>query len=415
MHAFFGYLRRFYGFTFIGLCAFAQPSSAQNIDPSELGRIAAEQAAAQKRADKLKAEEQAIRKEIRGLNARLKTTAQKQTSIENKSKDIERRLGTLSQSETEKAAALEANKTQINTLLAALQRLQYKPPPAAIMTSENMADSARTAMMLSDLTTQFDRKSKALADDITALNATRLDISFERAQLTENEKALETERETMRALITQKNRKNTALSKTRQAEETRITELASKATSLKDLIESIEKSADALVTPRLKPKRDKDGNRPKRATPRLRSGGGPSGPVTLPQGTKRFAEAKSDMHPPVPGTLVQKYGGTHKGLTVETRSGAQVLAPYTGRVEFAGDFKNYEKVVILNVGDGYFLLLTGLGDTFVTSGENITKGTPLGEMPKARRSTSNLYIEIRKNGSTINPTPWLGKVFARPS
>ena len=97
-----------------------------------------------------------------------------------------------------------------------------------------------------------------------------------------------------------------------------------------------------------------------------------------------------------------------RGITLQTSARAQVIAPYAGRIEFAGAFKNYDNVVILNVGGGYFILLTGIGETYVETGENILIGEPLGLMPFNTKDRAELYIEFRKNGGTINPKPWLG-------
>jgi septal ring factor EnvC (AmiA/AmiB activator) len=99
-------------------------------------------------------------------------------------------------------------------------------------------------------------------------------------------------------------------------------------------------------------------------------------------------------------------------MTVTASSKSQVVAPASARVEFAGDFKNYDKVVILNMDDGYFLLLTGLGETFPETGEIVSAGQPLGLMPFNPKNKTELYIELRKDGATINPKPWLGTAFA---
>ena len=82
-----------------------------------------------------------------------------------------------------------------------------------------------------------------------------------------------------------------------------------------------------------------------------------------------------------------------------------MLAPYAGRVEFSGPFKNYDNVIILNVGDGYFVLLTGLERLNVSAGERVKRGEPVGAMPQ--EPNAELYIELRKNGSPVNPEPWL--------
>lgn len=389
-------------------------ASAQTIDPNDLDRIAAEQAAAKIRNDKLEAEKTAIRRDLANLDKSLREAANKHAAIEAKSTAIENRLTALSEEEMDKLTKLSDNKNSMQGIIAALQRLKHNPPPTAILTTDNAADSARAGMIITSLTEQLDVKAKGLSDDIAALNTTRNDISAEQTKLAANEALLEKERKTMRGLVNQKTKRRETVSKTQKTEAARIKKLAQEASNLQDLIRSIERST-RTVTPRLKPKRDKNGNIPRRTTPRLQSGGGPSAPLSLPSGTKRFANAKTDIHRPVAGRVTTRYGGSEKGYTIKTRKGAQVTAPYTGRAEFAGDFKNYGRVVILNVGDGYFVLLTGLGETFVKSGDMITKGDPLGLMPNTSDATSNLYVEIRKNGQTIDPSPWIGSVFAAKS
>jgi len=323
-------------------------------------------------------------------------------------------LEELSGVEAGKFSELSTNTENMRDVIAALQRLKHNPPPTAILTSENAADAARASLIITSITQQLSEKAEGLSEDIVSLNATRADIAAEQTKLDANEALLKKERETMRSLVTKKTKRRETVSKNQKAEDARIKNLAQDASNLRDLIESIERSTSTVV-PRLKPKRNKDGIIPKRTSPRLQSGGGPAAPLSLPSGTKRFANSKLEAHRPVIGRITARYGGSEKGITVKTRKGAQVVAPYTGRAEFAGDFKNYGRVVILNVGDGYFLLLTGLDETFVKSSDLITKGDPIGLMPDAANKASELYIEIRKNGKTIDPTPWFGSVFAAKS
>ena len=108
--------------------------------------------------------------------------------------------------------------------------------------------------------------------------------------------------------------------------------------------------------------------------------------------------------------MIRKYGGSEQGLTLSTSARSDVKAPYSGRVEFAGPFKNYENVVILNVGEGYFLLLTGLSNTIVDVGERLKRGDIIGALPASRTGSAEIYIELRKGGGPINPTPWFGQL-----
>ena len=126
----------------------------------------------------------------------------------------------------------------------------------------------------------------------------------------------------------------------------------------------------------------------------------------------RFSASKGRLFSPVTGTLKKKYSTAHPGITVETAGNAEVFAPAAGRVDFAGAFKNYGNVVIINVSDGYFVLLTGLGQLHVQGNSEVSAGDSVALMPVNSSSNEKLYIEVRKNGSTRDPVPWFGTTFA---
>jgi len=228
-------------------------------------------------------------------------------------------------------------------------------------------------------------------------------MDSERQKLAATEAELTQKRDTIRALVKSKAARAASLSDTQKQAQKRAEDLAAKADDLRELIRQFERAA-ADVVPRLKPA-------PGRVGPRVKpkSGTRPPEPLDLPEGT-RFADARGGLKAPVQGTLKSGYGSGRKGLTVSTRKNAQVTAPFTGRIEFAGAFKNYDNVVILNVGENYFMLLTGLGEIFVTSGEMVSAGEPVVLMPSTG-ADAELYIELRKSGAPINPNPWLGNAF----
>jgi septal ring factor EnvC (AmiA/AmiB activator) len=131
-----------------------------------------------------------------------------------------------------------------------------------------------------------------------------------------------------------------------------------------------------------------------------------------PRAVRPFEKARGAMVYPASGTLALRYGEldefgvSSKGLTLITRAGAVVVAPYDGQVEFAGPFKGYGQILIIQHGDGYHSLLAGLDRIDGAVGDWLVAGEPVGAMgsgePKPR-----LYLELRHNGQPINPLPWL--------
>jgi septal ring factor EnvC (AmiA/AmiB activator) len=108
-------------------------------------------------------------------------------------------------------------------------------------------------------------------------------------------------------------------------------------------------------------------------------------------------------------------GGTEKGLVIATRGGAQVTSPCDGWVVYAGPFRSYGQLLILNAGGGYHVLLAGMERMSVDLGQFVLTGEPvavMGDGPKVASAISIgsrqpvLYIEFRKDGSPVDPSPW---------
>ena len=122
--------------------------------------------------------------------------------------------------------------------------------------------------------------------------------------------------------------------------------------------------------------------------------------------------AKGRIPYPVKGNIIKQYGQvdagiTSKGITIQTRSNAQVISPYDGKVLFAGPFRGYGQLLIIEHGDGYHTLLAGIGRLDTSVGQSLLAGEPVGIM--LAQSKPTLYIELRKNGQPINPATWLNQ------
>ena len=121
--------------------------------------------------------------------------------------------------------------------------------------------------------------------------------------------------------------------------------------------------------------------------------------------------AKGRIPYPVKGTVVKKFGElteagiSSKGIVIATRANAQVISPYDGTVLFAGPFRGYGELLIIEHGDGYHTLLAGLGRLDTSVGQSLLAGEPVGVMTDAGKPT--LYVELRKNGQPVNPASWL--------
>ncbi|MGQ0457295.1 MAG: murein hydrolase activator EnvC family protein [Hyphomicrobium sp.] len=109
-----------------------------------------------------------------------------------------------------------------------------------------------------------------------------------------------------------------------------------------------------------------------------------------------------------------QYGAHSKGLVLETRSGAQITSPCDGWIVYAGEFRSYGQLLIINAGDGYHILLAGMSQIDVQPGQFVLAAEPVGTMsggargasPAAQTGAPVLYVEFRKDGRPIDPDPW---------
>ena len=138
-----------------------------------------------------------------------------------------------------------------------------------------------------------------------------------------------------------------------------------------------------------------------------------------------FASAKGVLPLPVNGVRMREFGapdklgGSEKGLSIATRAAAQVTSPCDGWVVYAGPFRSYGQLLILNAGGGYHVLLAGMERISVDLGQFVLTGEPVAVMGAGPRiaalvavgsSQPVLYVEFRKDGTPVDPSPWWAQV-----
>jgi len=250
----------------------------------------------------------------------------------------------------------------------------------------------------------------ALASHLTDLLNVRKKIAAERDRLKSEVAALDGERARMSALVEARQKQQAEREKALDAERSRAADLARNVDNLKDLIAKLEQGLDPAIRdareaarsdsrPALSAFRD-----PGRLTPAI-----------------AFASLRGQVPIPVNGVKLKQFGapdgtgGLEKGISIATRAGAQVTAPGDGWVVYAGAFRSYGQLLILNVGGGYHVLLAGMDRISVDLGQFVLTGEPVAVMGNASQiatilatgsSQPVLYIEFRKDGTPVDPGPW---------
>ena len=410
----------------------------------------------------------AIDAERERLKQRLVETAALIQKSETKMSAIESRLGELEAQEKIVRGSLVQRHGQIARLLGALQRMGRNPPPVMITRRADALEMVRSAMLLAAAFPELRGQAMQLSSRLQDLVRVMDDIRNESRRL-KSETARLTEAQTKLAGLMEERKKSLderrdELDDVRNA----AADISRSVTDLTDLIAKLDQAvtrntglgayekeiakADTLVdttpsapaaqppkppaaasgplivTPDPAPKGD-TGTRVALNVPKpgeiieLRPsrteglGSGNSGRIkpAIP-----FHRARGRLPRPASGRTVltfgekTQYGGNSKGIVLETRSGAQITSPCDGWVVYAGEFRSYGQLLIINAGGGYHILLAGLSRIDVEPGQFVLAAEPVGTMSgtatrralKKQTDAPVLYVEFRKEGTPIDPDPW---------
>jgi len=358
----------------------------------------------------LKREIEKIGADRRKLNQALIDTAARTRGVEAKVEATQARLEPLDENRRSIEKSLDGRRAVIGEVLAALQRIGHRAPPALISSPEDALQAVRTAMVLGAVLPEMRHQVEALANDLSELLTVRKKIADERDELRRQVASLGEERDRMAALIAERQKQEAERAAALDAERARAADLAKKADSLKDLIGQLELGLD----PATKAAREEAIRNARPALAAL------SDPGRLAPAVA-FASRRGQIPIPVNGVKLKDFGapdsvgGLEKGVSIATRAGAQVTSPADGWVVYAGPFRSYGQLLILNAGGGYHILLAGMDRISVDLGQFVLTGEPVAVMGSGSHiaailatgsSQPVLYVEFRKDGQPVDPGPW---------
>jgi septal ring factor EnvC (AmiA/AmiB activator) len=366
--------------------------------------------------EKLKADIAAIGQDRSKLNQQLIDIAAQVRSVETRIGDAEARLRPLDSREQQIRASLDSRRAEIIEVLAALQRAGRRTPPALLVRPEDALQSLRTAMLLGSVVPELRGRAEKLASDLGELVALRKTISTERDALAGDRDKLKDDQVRLAALVDERQRQQSAIEKDMATEGARAISLSKQVDNLQGLIAKMEQdlksAAKAAATASLQGAPANVNGKPNL--------GALKDPARLSPAIA-FASAKGLLAYPVNGTRIRDFGGSdgaggvQKGISLASRAGAQVTTPCDGWVVYAGPFRSYGQLLILNAGGGYHVLIAGMERISVNIGQFVLTGEPVATMGTTSQVASILatnasqpvlYVEFRKDGTPIDPGPW---------
>jgi septal ring factor EnvC (AmiA/AmiB activator) len=459
--------------------ALAQAPAGQSEVRKTLDSRRNELESAETRAKSLQQDVRDIAEQREKLNQRLLETAALIQKSEARLSAIEARIGELEAQEKLLQGSLAQRHDQIAKLLSALLRMGRNPPPVVVTKREDALQMVRSAMLLASAFPELKEQALALAERLNELIRVMTDIRTEgerlkvettrlndartrltglmdskKQSLAERQAELEEVRKTaasisksvgeLNELIVQLDKAvtaNTGLGAYEQEVKAKAAEPkpeAAPAAVAQAQSPSAPQQADmpsvavAAAAPALKDTKA-DGLKPEKDTQVAALAPpkssvielAPSGAITGNPGRIKpaipFHLAKTRLPMPAQGRRVlsfgekTQYGGQSKGLVLETRTGAQITSPCDGWIVYAGEFRSYGQLLIINAGGGYHVLLAGLSQIDVQPGQFVLAAEPIGTMSgspgqnaaaKTQTSAPVLYVEFRKEGRPVDPDPW---------
>ena len=357
---------------------------------------------------KLQAQATQINLELTAVSREMVKAARQIQNNEEKLSRMERQLGLLEDDLKKAQEGFTKEDSHLISILAALQNLALKPTESLLVQPLSPVDIIRSAMVLRETVPYLEENAERIRRQLQDITTKKAKIEKQISEISKQKKLLEAEHERMKQLVQRKSKlRNNVEIKSEKAKKN-MDKLASQAQDLRDLLGQIEKQRKEQEAREAERRRQEEERRKleeKQSDDLIKSE-----QAAITNIASGFAKAKGSLPLPARGRIITRYGEqkvkgvSSKGLTIATREKAQVISPFDGAVVFAGPFRGYGNMIIVEHGDGYLSVMAGLGSISVELGQMLLAGEPIGLMPE--EGNAELYVEIRKDNQSINPAAW---------
>jgi septal ring factor EnvC (AmiA/AmiB activator) len=378
-------------------------------------------------AERLNNEQLAVRKDAANRAARAAAevlrlaqvrveAAAKLRLAEGATADVAAKIDALAARRRQAEQRVQARATAMQPLLPLIERLSLYPAETLLAVPAPPEEALRGVVVLQGLSRQMEIETEALRRDQAEADAAAEALRQEAPRLIEAEAAQKREADALDQEIASAHAEQAAA-------EAQAKQAASQAASAAANMDTLRSALTALDAQRradeakaredaARAERQKNATEVQAARAREAVAAHPAGAGTIPSGSGPHGQ----LQPPVIGIVVKGWGeqtdaGPATGVSYHAPPGAHVISPCGGRVVFAESFRSYGLLLIVDCGGGYHVVLSGFDRLDVKLGQSLVAGEPVGVMPtwepgsEAHRPA--LYVELRRDGTPVNPAPWL--------
>jgi len=413
--------RCFYGVAMVFAVAFVtSPAPAQNVKDAgnKLQSVEQKIKSQQAESERQKTRAANLKQELATLSKDLIAAARRVQDQEASVVGLEHELNRLERAARQKELQLRDRQRQFSGVMMALSRIARFPTEALIAQPIPPEDTVRSAILLRAAVPAIEKRANTLKSELDGLAQARLKVDDQRQALQGAAEVLREEEQRIDVMRKQKAAlRAEAISKSRAAQSA-ARKLGKQAKNLRDLVGKLnaarvaaEKKAQAQAKVRAEQKA--------RSALHVKPQNGPAeAPAAVDLAALgsigSISKARGKLPFPAVGRLAGLYGQqldgglTSKGLSIETRAQARVIAPFDGKVVFSGPFRGYGQLLIIDHGEGYHSLLAGLGRIDAVIDQPVLAGEPVAVMSDDGQQPV-LYVEFRRDNQPINPLPWLAQ------
>ncbi len=376
-------------FIILPLCppAWAEAPPVPQSKAKTVGSIEDQLEAGQAEQEKLEKEVKTIESELGKTRDRLVNVARSVQSNEKELQSLENTISALEEEQHAIQESLSHDRQKIAGLILALERIERVPPEALLARPEAPLKTAQSAMLMGDIIPLLHKHAEDLKTKLADMDRISARLEHDRKKALATADSLREEHTQLSGLVDRRQKlfAQTHEDYEQQAEE--VQKISLQAKNLQDLVEKLETDRK-----KRQQKKKKD-----------------SGSKTAKQDAKTPIPKPGQPQLPVSGTIRVSYdepdafGAPSKGLEIDGRGGAVVVAPMGGVVRFTGPFKRFGQLIIIEHTGGYHSLIAGLEKIDTVVGHNVSAGEPLGSLQNKSSGSPSLYYELRLDGKPIDP------------